>query len=361
MVFSDTFNYGTTSAFIAEGGWTFWSGTGGSAAGSGFCWGNPIVLEYEHPTPLAAGETITMDAVLNRPWSGYLYGMRIVLWDGTDDASRVEVAGDSYQGNALPQVSYAVTPADITAGRTHVIFRYSHDGNWGETQEVSFAVDAAPTGWTWGNAAGGSWATVGDWSPDGPADAADQSASIHLLDITGEQTLTLDGSYTIGSIIFGDAAGADGNWILDPGTGGSLTLSAPTTGPPGIEVFNQTATLNTTLTGTEGVTKSGPGTLVLGAANTYTGGTTAPIDRDGWNTYGAEWDANKIVFTVNGKPTMTYPKVPDKGAAQWPFDQPFYLIFSMQIGGKWVGEADPDDYPAHLEIDWVRVYEKRES
>jgi beta-glucanase (GH16 family) len=87
-------------------------------------------------------------------------------------------------------------------------------------------------------------------------------------------------------------------------------------------------------------------------------GTTAPIDRDEWNTYGAEWDAEKIVFTVNGKPTMTYPKVPEKGAEQWPFSQPFYFIFSMQIGGNWVGKADPKDYPAHLEIDWVRVYRK---
>lgn len=54
VVFSDTFNYGTASAFVAEGGWTFWSGTGGSDAGSGFCWGQNIVLEFEHPTALAA-------------------------------------------------------------------------------------------------------------------------------------------------------------------------------------------------------------------------------------------------------------------------------------------------------------------
>lgn len=87
-------------------------------------------------------------------------------------------------------------------------------------------------------------------------------------------------------------------------------------------------------------------------------GTTAPIARDDWNTYGAEWDSEKIVFTVNGKPTMTYPKVAEKGPEQWPFDGPFYLIFSMQVEGNWVGEADPKDYPAHMEIDWVRVYRK---
>ena len=30
----------------------------------------------------------------------------------------------------------------------------------------------------------------------------------------------------------------------------------------------------------------------------------------------------------------------------------------MQIEGNWVGKADPKDYPADLEIDWVRVYQK---
>jgi beta-glucanase (GH16 family) len=83
------------------------------------------------------------------------------------------------------------------------------------------------------------------------------------------------------------------------------------------------------------------------------------IDRDGWNTYGAIWEPDRIVFTVNGQPTLTYPRVPEKGAAQWPFDRPFYLILSMQIGGKWVGTADPADYPAQLEIDWVRVWRQR--
>jgi beta-glucanase (GH16 family) len=87
-------------------------------------------------------------------------------------------------------------------------------------------------------------------------------------------------------------------------------------------------------------------------------GGTAAIRRDDWNTYGARWNEDRIVFTVNGKATFTYPRVASKGPEQWPFNQPFYLIFSMQVGGDWVGDPEPDDYPAHLEIDWVRVYQK---
>ncbi len=87
-------------------------------------------------------------------------------------------------------------------------------------------------------------------------------------------------------------------------------------------------------------------------------GTTAEISRDAFNTYGVEWDADKIVFTVNGAKTMTYPRVEEKGPEQWPFNGPFYFIFSMQIGGNWVGQPDAKDYPAFMEIDWVRVYQK---
>lgn len=83
------------------------------------------------------------------------------------------------------------------------------------------------------------------------------------------------------------------------------------------------------------------------------------IDRDGWNTYGCEWDEDKIIFTVNGKNTFTYPRLPKEDASQYPFTQPFYIILSMQIGGSWVngsGPTNPAHYPSHLEVDWVRVY-----
>lgn len=293
VVFSDTFDYGEgnlnqfTTAPPNGGGWT--SLVPGGALGDNFgttdegrMWGNPTAsgntaagVEYNHPTALAAGEVITMNADISRG-AGYQYGMRVFLWDGSDDSTRVLVAGDSQSPTAvgaLNEVSYTVTPADITEGRDHVIFRYSHDGNWGETDEVSFAVDPPPSGFTWDNPAGGSWATPGDWTPAGPAEGADEAALIHFLDISGDTTITLDGSYTIGELWFADVAGDDGDWILDPGSGGVLTLSAPTNGSPGIDVGNRTATVNAELAGTEGLTKTGSGSLVLGTANTYTGGT----------------------------------------------------------------------------------------
>ncbi len=83
------------------------------------------------------------------------------------------------------------------------------------------------------------------------------------------------------------------------------------------------------------------------------------IDHTKFNTYGMEWDKDKIIFLVNGKPTLTYPKQTYRGKYQWPFDDPMYILLTMQIEGNWVGKANPKDYPAWMEVDWVRVWQKK--
>ena len=103
-------------------------------------------------------------------------------------------------------------------------------------------------------------------------------------------------------------------------------------------------------------------TVKIDKSNTPPKSGAAAIQRDEWNVYGCEWDEEKIVLAVNGKPTFTYPRVPEKGEAQWPFNQPFYFILSMQIGGSWVngaGPTNPAHYPAVMAIDWVRVYRRQ--
>ncbi|WP_273568612.1 glycoside hydrolase family 16 protein [Maribacter halichondriae] len=78
-----------------------------------------------------------------------------------------------------------------------------------------------------------------------------------------------------------------------------------------------------------------------------------------FNTYGMEWYPDKLVFTLNGKETFTYPKLENVNAAQWPFDQPFYIMMDMQLGGKWVGQVEPKDLPVQMIIDWVKVYKQK--
>lgn len=60
--------------------------------------------------------------------------------------------------------------------------------------------------------------------------------------------------------------------------------------------------------------------------------------RDGeFNIYGIEWTAEKIIFTVNGEETFSYPNLhlPNESLMQqWPFDVPYYLILNYSVGGE---------------------------
>ena len=122
----------------------------------------------------------------------------------------------------------------------------------------------------------GSWATAANWSPAGPANGTGNVANF-TRDINATSTVTLDGARTIGTLIFGDGTTGAGtnDWVLNTGTGGPLTLDVAT-GNANIQVLNRVATIGAVLAGNDGVSVSnggGPGgTLILGAANTFTGG-----------------------------------------------------------------------------------------
>lgn len=114
-------------------------------------------MEYNHTVALNAGDTITMNATINR-WSdgssgvnGYAYTMEILLWDGADAGTITSAAGGVQQGLSanLDEVSYTVLPAD--AGK-QVIFRQGNTGSgtglgggWGETSSVTYEIIPEPS------------------------------------------------------------------------------------------------------------------------------------------------------------------------------------------------------------------------
>ncbi len=150
-----------------------------------------------------------------------------------------------------------------------------------------FAID--PSTMSWNTTGGGSWADATNWGtiPNGVNTTADFSTR----NLTAEATVTLDGNFTAGSLRFGDTTPSH-NWTLSPGaTGSSLTLKV-TSGSPIIDVANattapptnstggtvagfisQSATISAPLAGNNGLSKTGAGTLILAAANSYTGST----------------------------------------------------------------------------------------
>jgi fibronectin-binding autotransporter adhesin len=154
---------------------------------------------------------------------------------------------------------------------------------------------------TWNKSTGGSWATPANW--DSIPNATDAIANFDTLDLSADAAVTLDGNFTVGSLIFGDIVpapfpGPASNWIVNAGTPANNTLTlnvssgTPTinvvnptaqpinsAGPPAADAFyklfvDQTATINTVLAGSKGMNKTGYGTLVLTRPNTYTGTTS---------------------------------------------------------------------------------------
>lgn len=85
------------------------------------------------------------------------------------------------------------------------------------------------------------------------------------------------------------------------------------------------------------------------------------INTDDYNVYAVELNKDNITFFVNDKKTFVYPRVETDKEGQFPFNREFYLLLDMQLGGKWVGEINPDDLPVEMQIDWIRFYKKEKN
>lgn len=75
-----------------------------------------------------------------------------------------------------------------------------------------------------------------------------------------------------------------------------------------------------------------------------------------WSVDGKEFAKKASWWSSNGKPT----KAADINKWPAPFDQPFYIVMNVAVGGRFVG-GGPDKttvFPATMEVDWVRAYEK---
>ncbi|MDE3741165.1 family 16 glycosylhydrolase [Maribacter polysaccharolyticus] len=72
-----------------------------------------------------------------------------------------------------------------------------------------------------------------------------------------------------------------------------------------------------------------------------------------------EWTPGKIDFLLDG---VVYNHIENehKTTAEWPFDQNFYLILNVAVGGGWGGRKGIDDsiFPQQMIVDYVRVYQK---
>jgi fibronectin-binding autotransporter adhesin len=139
---------------------------------------------------------------------------------------------------------------------------------------------AIATNGTWTSTSGGLWSDTMNWSGGtifNIANGTDGIADFSTLNITANEAVHLDSARTIGQLKFGDTTPSN-NWILDDdNNGGNILTLAVSSGSPTITVNNDVAAISLVLAGTQGLTKSGPGTLLLSGNNTYSGTTTISV------------------------------------------------------------------------------------
>jgi beta-glucanase (GH16 family) len=87
-----------------------------------------------------------------------------------------------------------------------------------------------------------------------------------------------------------------------------------------------------------------------------------------FNTYTLDWATNAILFYVDGHlyETQTNWSTSTTNVYPFPFNQPFFLIINLAIGGSYLGFPDTNTinagsrFPGELLVDYVRIYRPTE-
>lgn len=111
------------------------------------------------------------------------------------------------------------------------------------------------------------------------------------------------------------------------------------------------------------------------------GSTYLPTISSEFHVYGMTWDEESIRFDIDGVQHFSVARgsiiplrnPPDELWPWWPFDQNFFLILNVAVGGSWGGHFNTNlypqspygadginhdaDWPQKMEVDYVRVYE----
>jgi beta-glucanase (GH16 family) len=101
----------------------------------------------------------------------------------------------------------------------------------------------------------------------------------------------------------------------------------------------------------------GPGYSGGNAITKLYGLTNGRFDTD-YYIYAVEWGEDYIDFFVND---FLYKRVtPNDLTGEWVFNQPFYMLLNVAVGGSFVGfPNDNTPFPQSMSIDYVKVYKQR--
>ncbi len=90
-----------------------------------------------------------------------------------------------------------------------------------------------------------------------------------------------------------------------------------------------------------------------------------PNNNVNFQTYELNWTPTNLTFKINGQPYFSYDKPANADYKTWPYDQPFYLVMNLALGGNWAGQdranfpengIDGNALPTSLQIKSVHYY-----
>lgn len=74
-----------------------------------------------------------------------------------------------------------------------------------------------------------------------------------------------------------------------------------------------------------------------------------------FHVYSITWGPDSVSFAIDGQTYAT--RYRSQAGSGWTFDQPFFLVLDLAVGGTWPGSPTASThFPATMYVDWVRAY-----
>lgn len=78
---------------------------------------------------------------------------------------------------------------------------------------------------------------------------------------------------------------------------------------------------------------------------------------DDFHVFAVEWETDQVRFYIDGALHYKVDRPEAERFGAWVFDQPFYVILNLAVGGNFDGDPKSDAiFPATMLIDYVRMY-----
>jgi Glycosyl hydrolases family 16 len=77
-----------------------------------------------------------------------------------------------------------------------------------------------------------------------------------------------------------------------------------------------------------------------------------------YHVYAIEWDTNGVRWFVDNTQFYSVTRSQVQSFGNWVFDQPFFILLNVAVGGNWPGSPDGSSvFPQRMYVDYVRVYQ----